>query len=92
MNALSLEKPRSVRSWQASKGEAIDHAVDHRPPQGRGSDLCRGPLLTLYANRKPALKDARKRLEEAIEISRLPVNNPAIYDVIRWDDLQEALS
>ncbi len=92
MNALSVgEASVLLGAGRRVKGEAIDHAVGIIVHHKVGDQISAGePLLTLYANQKPALKDARKRLEEAIEISRLPVKQlPLFYDVIRWDDLQE---
>ena len=70
---------------RAKKGDPIDHAVGIMVHHKVGDRIERGqPLFTLYANRKPALEEARRYLARAVEWSETPVKPlPLFYDVVR---------
>jgi pyrimidine-nucleoside phosphorylase len=73
---------------RAKKGDPIDHAVGIMVHHKVGDHIERSqPLITLHANQKPALEEARHHLAQAIGWSDSPVEPlPLFYDVVRWTD------
>lgn len=71
------------------KGDPIDHAVGIVVHKNVGDAVDAGEaVLTIHANSRRKLEEARTRLEQAVEISEDPVEAlPIFYDVVSTRDI-----